>query len=122
MAEKQDIREDQMTVASSVDYIRGLKGKDSVLIAMNSLFSGVIMSKGGLNYSNVESVANLTTPGVYNHGDVIVGTNGSYGLLLVLKSGEYVGQIDFTANGKIIYRFSANNGNGWTGWKSITLT
>jgi len=31
MAE-QDIREDQMTSVSSVDYVRGLKGKDSVLI------------------------------------------------------------------------------------------
>lgn len=121
MAE-QDIREDQMTVASSVDYLRGLKGKDSVMIAMSSLFSGVIMAKGGLNYSNVESVASLTTPGVYNHGDIIAGTNGTYGLLLVIKSGEYVGQIDFTADGKIIYRFSANNGKVWGKWKSTTLT
>lgn len=32
MADKQDIREDQMIMASSVDYLRGLKGKDSVLI------------------------------------------------------------------------------------------
>ncbi len=31
MAE-QDIKENEMTVASSVDYVRGLKGKDSVLI------------------------------------------------------------------------------------------
>ncbi len=36
MAE-QDIREDQMTVSSSVDYVRGLKGKDSVLIAPGNL-------------------------------------------------------------------------------------
>ena len=37
MAEKQDIREDQMTSVDSVDYVRGLKGKDSVLIAPDKL-------------------------------------------------------------------------------------
>ena len=36
MAE-QDIREDQMTVSSSVDYVRGLKGRDSVLIRPGNL-------------------------------------------------------------------------------------
>lgn len=38
MAE-QDIREDQMTVVSSVDYVRGLKGKDSVLVTPSSLMT-----------------------------------------------------------------------------------
>lgn len=37
MAEKQDIREDQMTVSSSVDYVRGMKGKNSVLIRPGNL-------------------------------------------------------------------------------------
>lgn len=37
MAEKQDIREEQMTVTNSVDYVRGLKGKDSVLIKPGDL-------------------------------------------------------------------------------------
>ena len=64
----------------------------------------------------------MTTPGVYNHGDSIVGTNGSYGLLLVIKSATYVGQIDFTYNGKIIFRFSSDNGSTWSNWKSVTLT
>jgi hypothetical protein len=41
MAE-QDIREDQMTVVSSVDYVRGLKGNNSVLIAISELFSAFI--------------------------------------------------------------------------------
>ncbi len=35
----QDIREDQMTVVSSVDYVRGMKGKDSVLIIPSSLMT-----------------------------------------------------------------------------------
>ena len=43
MAE-QDIREDQMTVTNTVDYLRGLKGKDSVLVTPTDLSkaSGVI--------------------------------------------------------------------------------
>ncbi len=32
-----DIREDQMTVSNSVDYVRALKGKDSVLIKKEDL-------------------------------------------------------------------------------------
>lgn len=36
MAE-QDIKENEMTSVSSVDYVRGLKGKDSVLIAPGNL-------------------------------------------------------------------------------------
>ena len=43
MAE-QDIREDQMTITNTVDYLRGLKGKDSVLVTPTDLSkaSGVI--------------------------------------------------------------------------------
>ena len=43
MAE-QDIREDQMTITNTVDYVRGLKGKDSVLVTPTDLSkaSGVI--------------------------------------------------------------------------------
>ena len=40
MAE-QDIREDQMTITNTVDYVRGLKGKDSVLIAPGDLLSAL---------------------------------------------------------------------------------
>lgn len=39
MAEKQDIREDQMTSVDSVDYVRGLKGKNSVLVTPSSLMT-----------------------------------------------------------------------------------
>ena len=37
MAEKQDIQENEMTSVDSVDYVRGLKGKNSVLIAPSDL-------------------------------------------------------------------------------------
>lgn len=54
MAEKQDIREDQMTSVDSVDYVRGLKGKDSVLIKPGDLphpntGGGVITGIGLIN-------------------------------------------------------------------------
>ena len=39
MAEKQDIREEQMTVTNSVDYLRGLKGNNSVLISVLNAIS-----------------------------------------------------------------------------------
>ena len=38
MAE-QDVKENEMTVANSVDYVRGLSGKTSVLIALSTLLS-----------------------------------------------------------------------------------
>lgn len=49
-----DIREDQMTVVSNVDYVRGMKGKDSVLIAPGNLphpdtGGGVITGSGLIN-------------------------------------------------------------------------
>ena len=40
MAE-QDIREDQMTITNTVGYLRGLKGKDSVLVAPSSLMTQI---------------------------------------------------------------------------------
>ena len=49
MAE-QDIREDQMTITNTVDYVRGLKGKDSVLMAISTLFLDVMKERGYLTY------------------------------------------------------------------------
>ncbi len=46
MAEKQDIREEQMTVTNSVDYLRGLKGNNSVLISvLNAISNKAIVNK-----------------------------------------------------------------------------
>ena len=118
----QDIREDQMIVDGSVDYIRGLKGKNSVLVGISDFFSQTIISRGNIMYSDQQKVNDTIAPGMYAHGDAIVGSGGYYGILLVLKSGIYISQIDFTANGRILYRFSSNNGSTWREWKSITLT
>ena len=46
MAE-QDIRENEMNSVGSVDYVRGLKGKDSVLISvLDAISNKAIVNKG----------------------------------------------------------------------------
>ena len=54
-----DIRENAMTVSNSVDYVRGLKGKDSVLVTPTDLSkaSGVIRF-----YERIEPNANVYLP------------------------------------------------------------
>ena len=52
MAE-QDIKENEMTTVSSVDYVRGLKGKDSVLIAPGDLLSALFKYRGPINHANI---------------------------------------------------------------------
>ena len=66
MAE-QDIREDQMTVTNTVDYLRGLKGKDSVLVTPTDLSkaSGVIRF-----YEWIEPNTNLYLP--FSSGLILV--------------------------------------------------
>ena len=51
MAE-QDIREDQMTITNTVDYLRGLKGMDSVLIAPGNLLSALFQYRGIVQDAN----------------------------------------------------------------------
>lgn len=121
MAEK-DIKENEMNPVSIVDYVRGVKGMNSVLITLDNLFSSVVRDRGYLEYDNQAVVDNTTTPGTYSHGSSIVGTNGYYGILLVLKSGTYTTQIDFLANGKVLFRFSTDEGASWYTWKYLTFT
>ena len=118
----EDIKENEMNPVSSVDYVRGVKGMDSVLIALDNLFSSVVGDKGSFDYDNKTLIDNMTTSGVYNHGNSIVGTNGYYGILLIMKSNAYVAQIDFGANARVMFRFSADNGTTWTTWKYLTFT
>lgn len=73
MAEKQDIREDQMNVSSSVDYVRGLKGKDSVLIKKDDLVH--ITSKLGFN-GDFKDPANFPKAGLYIY-EVNTGSSGT---------------------------------------------
>ncbi|WP_300701024.1 hypothetical protein [Bacteroides sp.] len=117
-----DLKENEMRVVNSVDYIRGLVGKDSVLITLGNILKDTVSARGYLDYGNPEVMNSLIIPGTYNHGASIVGTIGGYGLLLVLKSNDYIVQLDFVTSGKIIYRFSADNGASWTSWKYLTFT
>ena len=79
MAE-QDIREDQMTSVSSVDYVRGLKGKDSVLIAPENLphpnTGGGVVSANLYNGKwyriAIGAPGNFASSGLFNIGNVFV--------------------------------------------------
>lgn len=52
----EDIREDQMTVSSIIDYLRGLKGKDSVLISLSTLLSMTIKNAGNVGHDDLKNV------------------------------------------------------------------
>jgi hypothetical protein len=123
MAEKQDIREDQMTVSSSVGYLRGLKGKDSVLIAPSNLLSEMFQYRGDVSENYDNFIENgiyqiYSGPNVTNAPDGI-----SFGFLLVFKTKFYLAQIALEVRpGNIAVKLRTNSGPAWSGWKSVTLT
>ena len=123
MAEKQDIREDQMTVSSSVGYLRGLKGKDSVLIAPSNLLSEMFQYRGDVSENYYNFIENgiyqiYSGPNVTNAPDGI-----SFGFLLVFKTKFYLAQIALEVRpGNIAVKLRTNSGPAWSGWKSVTLT
>lgn len=109
MAEKQDIREDQMTVSSSVDYVRGLKGKDSVLIKKDNLVH--ITPKIGFN-GDFKDPANFPKAGFYiyevntSSSGTFNGPNGNntfYGIV------EIISRIDGNSNGLNVVTIRAYN-------------
>ena len=98
MAE-QDIREDQMTSVSSVDYVRGLKGKDSVLIKKEDLVH--ITPKMGFN-GDFKDPANFPKAGsyLYNVNTEASGTlNGPNGTAPFYGTVEITSRIDGNSNG-----------------------
>ena len=80
MAEKQDIKENEMTTVSSVDYVRGLKGKDSVLIKPGALphpntGGGVVsadLQNGKWYRIAVGYPGNVASSGLFNIGNFFV--------------------------------------------------
>lgn len=116
MAE-QDVKENEMTSVDSVDYVRGLKGKDSVLIAINYLFSDVVRERDDINDAN-----NAINSGLYRVNSAM--TNIPYsgnGILLVLKAGTLIIQLYY--QGIVCsQRRSGDNGVSWGDWRSITFT
>lgn len=127
MAE-QDIREDQMTITNTVDYLRGLKGKDSVLVTPAELLGLVFQGRGNVS-SNID---NYTKTGFYGINGSIYETGViSYGMLLVF-SGVNVAE---AAGGNPIVQIAINGyhpavamkvrvrwESTWSEWKSISLT
>ena len=127
MAE-QDIKENEMTSVSSVDYVRGLKGKDSVLVTPAELLGLVFQGRGNVS-SNID---NYTKTGFYGINDSVYKTGViSYGMLLVF-SGVNVAE---AAGGNPIVQIAINGyhpavamkvrvrwESTWSEWRSITLT
>ena len=115
MAE-QDIRENAMTVSSSVDYVRGLKGKDSVLIASGNLLGALFQDRGTFEGDLNE----LKTAGMYYiTGNTENKPAGFYGLMLVFRSGAGIVQIAYSVyNGASKKRVLLSNGGNWDTWSN----
>jgi hypothetical protein len=115
MAEKQDIREDQMNLVSGVDYVRGLIGNDSVLIALNNLFAnyGIVRENKRFD-AGEEKEINFKNGGIviirvssYRHsiGMAVINSDLSANVLSELPNGNFGGKVE----GKIcIYRKEIN--------------
>lgn len=116
MAE-QDIKENEMTSVSSVDYVRGLKGKDSVLIAPGDLLSALFKYRGPINDANI-----ATNTGYYriNSGIQNMPYDG-FGILLVFKALDYILQI-YSGGSRILVRKASGDNVSWGDWRSVTLT
>lgn len=116
MAEKQDIREDQMNLVSGVDYVRGLKGKDSVLIAPGNLLGALFQDRGTFEGDLNE----LKTAGMYYiTGNTENKPAGFYGLMLVFRSGAGIAQIAYSVyNGASKKRVLLSNGGNWDTWSN----
>lgn len=115
MAE-QDIREDQMTITNTVNYLRGLKGKDSVLIAPGDLLSALFQDRGTFE----GDVNELRTAGMYYvTGNTKNIPPGYYGLMLVFKSGAGIVQIVYSvSSGLSKKRVLLYNGGNWDTWSN----
>lgn len=114
----EDIREDQMTSVDSVDYVRGLKGKDSVLIAPRNLLSALFQYRGGVQDAN-----NSLDAGYYtvNSNTIPNIPYVGYGILVTFKATDYIIQLYLYGDG-IKQRKSPDRGVSWGNWKSITFT
>lgn len=69
-----DIQEDQMTITNTVDYLRGLKGKDSVLIKKDDLVR--ITPISGFN-GDFKDPANFPKAGFYIY-EVNTSSSGTF--------------------------------------------
>ena len=132
----EDIKENEMTSVSSVDYVRGLKGKDSVLIKKDDLVH--ITPKLGFNGDFKDPAnfpgaglyiyeVNTSSSGTFNGPDgnntfygtveIISRVNGnSTGLNIVTIKAYSYDMIGFMLIGR---KKTGENTYGWGEWKQI---
>ena len=112
-----------------IAQIRGLNTQgEGILEPLNSFLSDILCARGSFIYNSQEVIDNLKQPGVYMHGDPIIGTGtfyGAHGVLLVLYVNEYTIHIDFPARKNFILVrkcVTVNGKDDWSEWKYISLT
>ena len=123
-----DIRENAMTVSSSVDYVRGLKGKDSVLIAPGNLLSEVFQKRNRIGVGT--DLNSILSSGTYEYfieqGEVLNAPDMQRYILIVFDSPIYAAQFAISTHPsdyRIKYRVILNKKeNQWSTWKSISIT
>ena len=117
-----DIKEEQMTVASSVDYLRGLKGNNSVLISvLNAISNSTIVNKGNVKDDILDIVGNYIAYSLSS-----VDGSGIDGCLISINPYGLEGaQIKIAYDMSTMKVRSAYNNKGvveWSSWKSISFT
>lgn len=109
-----DIKEKDMAVVSSVNYLRGINGNDSVLLTPSNLLSTTFQRK-----SVFEGDANnLITPGMYYiNGRTVNTPNGYSGLMLVFCYDNAAVQMVFNVfSGTMKKRAKLYNNGDWNVW------
>ena len=112
-----DIKEEQMAVVDSVDYLRGLQENSSVKIAfsqMRQIFKSLVITS--------KSDANDSNPGEWVYINSLINNYPfSSGYLMTLGGSDQMIQFAIKSDGeqiKIRIRIYSN----WSKWRSITLT
>ena len=123
-----DKRENEMSNVDSVDYLRAIKGNDSVLLPISKLIDqgDVVGYKG---FQENDDLNNYKRNGVYGHSNTSTlntvtnrpaGTVGEAVLLVLSCSNNYISQIYFNiTENSISVRFL--NYNQWTSWRKISF-
>ena len=108
-----------------IAQIRGLNTQgEGILEPLESFLSDILCARGSFIYNSQEVIDNLKQPGVYKHGDPIIGTGTSYGahgVLLVLYVDEYTIHIDFPARKNFILVRKCVTVNGKDEWSAVEI-
>lgn len=112
-----------MVVVDSIDYLRGMKGKDSVLIILEKVLAGVMKPR-----RNAIDLDTTIESGVYGiNKEITKNTPVAYGSLIVFFTGSNTAlggnpivQVAVNETASIIKIRSSWLGQ-WASWKSITV-